>query len=107
MQRQILALAGALCAGLFMASAPIAAQSSMGSQSLLTGAQVTAKLQAAGYTNVHDVEREGDHYDADAVKDGRAVHMHVDRKTGAITPAKSRKRDQGKRGARAPPALSR
>jgi len=87
MQRQILALAGALCAGLFMASAPIAAQSSMGSQSLLTGAQVTAKLQAAGYTNVHDVEREGDHYDADAVKDGRAVHMHVDRKTGAITPA--------------------
>ena len=53
----------------------------------LAGAQVTAKLQAAGYTNVHAVEREGDHYDADAMKDGHAVHMHVDRKSSATTAA--------------------
>jgi hypothetical protein len=50
----------------------------------MTDAQVTAKLQAAGYTKVHDVEREGSHFDADATKDGKAVHLHVDAATGEI-----------------------
>jgi hypothetical protein len=88
MKRQTWTLAGALCAGLFLFNAPIAAQSSMGSQSMrMTEAQVTAKLQAAGYTKVRGVEHEGDHFDADAMKDGRSVHVHVDAKTGAIKPA--------------------
>lgn len=56
-----------------------------GSQAL-TQAQVTAKLKAAGYTNVHAVELEGRHFDADATKDGQPVHLHVDANTGAIRP---------------------
>jgi predicted aspartyl protease len=93
MQRQTWALTGALCAGLFLFNSPIAAQSSMESQSSmdLTDAQVTAKLQAAGYSNVRDVEHEGDHYDADAMKNGRKVHVHVDARSGAITPANGEK----------------
>ena len=50
----------------------------------LTSAQVTAKLQAAGYTKVHGIEKEGTHYDADAMKDGKAIHLHVDARTGDI-----------------------
>jgi hypothetical protein len=50
----------------------------------MTSAQVTAKLQAAGYTKVHGVEREGAHFDADAMKDGKPVHLHVDATTGSI-----------------------
>jgi hypothetical protein len=53
----------------------------------LTQAQVVEKLQAAGYTKVHGVEKEGKHFDADAMKDGKAVHLHVDASTGAIMPA--------------------
>lgn len=88
MRRHTWTSAGALCAGLFLFNAPIAAQSAMGSQSMgLTDAQVTAKLQTAGYTNVHDVEHEGDHFDAEAMKNGKTVHVHVDAKTGAIMPA--------------------
>ncbi|NUO71683.1 MAG: PepSY domain-containing protein [Frateuria sp.] len=87
MRRQNLALACALCAGLFLFNLPLAAQSYSGSQSSMgmTEAQVTTKLQAAGYTNVHGVEHEGDHYDADAMKNGKAVHLHVDAKSGAVT----------------------
>ncbi|UHQ19354.1 PepSY domain-containing protein [Lysobacter sp. KIS68-7] len=51
----------------------------------LTESQVTAKLTEAGYTKVHGVEKEGTHFDADAMKDGKAVHLHVDAMTGAIT----------------------
>lgn len=90
MKRQTWASASALCAGLFLFNASVAAQSPMNSQSPLTDAQVTAKLQAAGYTKVHDVEHEGDHYDADAMKDGRTVHVHVDARSGAITPANNK-----------------
>jgi hypothetical protein len=49
--------------------------------------QVEAKVEAAGYTNVHGIEPEGKHFDADATKDGKPVHLHVDANTGAITPA--------------------
>jgi hypothetical protein len=88
MKRQTWAVAGALCAGLFLFNAPLAAQSSMGSQSMgMTDAQVTAKLKAAGYTDVHGVEHEGDHFDAEAMKGGKKVHLHVDAKSGAITKA--------------------
>ena len=52
----------------------------------LTSAQVKAKLEAAGYSNVHDVQREGTHFDADAVKGGKPLHLHVDARSGAITP---------------------
>lgn len=53
----------------------------------LTDAQATAKLQAAGYTNVHGVEHEGEHYEADAMKRRRTAHVHLDPRSGAMTPA--------------------
>jgi hypothetical protein len=52
----------------------------------LTAAQVKSRLEAAGYTNVQDVEKEGDHFDVMATaRDGRRVALDVDAKTGAIT----------------------
>ena len=52
----------------------------------LTKDQVKAKIEAAGYTNVSDIRREEDHFDAKAMKDGKKVALDVDAKTGAITP---------------------
>jgi hypothetical protein len=53
----------------------------------MTEADVTKKLEAAGYTNIHGIELEGRHFDADATtKDGKKVHLHVDAKTGAVSP---------------------
>jgi hypothetical protein len=53
----------------------------------LTAAQVKSRLEAAGYINVQDVKKEGDHFDAWATaKDGKRVSLDVDAKTGAITP---------------------
>lgn len=80
MQHQTHILAGAIAA-LLGCAAVVAAQTQ---PSAMTEAQVTAKLQAAGYTRVHRVEREGSHFDADAMMKGRAVHLHVDANTGAI-----------------------
>ncbi len=51
----------------------------------LTRDQVKTKIEAAGYTNVRDVRKEGDHFDAKANKDGQQVSLDVDAKTGAIT----------------------
>ena len=64
----------------------------------MTNAQVTAKLEAAGYSNVHDVEREGTHFDADATKGGQPVHLHIDAKTGNITPVAKESEDEEKEG---------
>lgn len=52
----------------------------------LTKAQVKAKIEAAGYTNVSDIRREKNHYDAKATKDGQKVSLDVDAKTGEVTP---------------------
>ena len=52
----------------------------------LTAAQVKSRLEAAGYTNVQNVKKEGDHFDAKATgKDGKRVSLDVDAQTGAIT----------------------
>ena len=48
--------------------------------------QAKAKIEAAGFTNVHDVRREGSHWDAQATdKEGKRVSLAVDLKTGAFT----------------------
>jgi hypothetical protein len=78
-------LASALGGLLLIAGGPAVAQKT--TDTALTTAQVTAKLHAAGYTKVHGVELEGSHFDADAMKGGKAVHLHIDSKTGAITRA--------------------
>jgi hypothetical protein len=83
MRQQYLALAGAL-AFLCGIGGSAMAQSG-GKAAAMTEADVTSKLKAAGYTNVHAVEREGKHFDADATaKDGKPVHLHVDAKTGDV-----------------------
>jgi hypothetical protein len=52
----------------------------------LTAGQVKSRLQAAGYTNVKNVRREGDHFDAVATgRDGKTVSLDIDAKTGAIS----------------------
>jgi predicted aspartyl protease len=86
MEARTWALAGALCAALSLFQPQAVAQSTSETPSM-TSTQVAAKLQAAGYTGVRDVRREGDHFDANAMKDGKTIHVHVDAKTGAITPA--------------------
>jgi hypothetical protein len=85
MQHHTSILALALGALLLAGGGTAGAQSKAKSTDM-TAAQVTAKLRAAGYTNVHDVEREGSHFDADATTDGRPVHLHVDAATGWIEP---------------------
>ena len=51
----------------------------------LTVDQVKAKIEAAGFTNVSDIRREEDHFDAKAMKDGMKVTLEIDAKTGSIT----------------------
>ena len=51
----------------------------------LTADQVKAKIEAAGFTNVSDIRREGDHFDAKALKNGEKVTLEVDAQTGTIT----------------------
>lgn len=57
----------------------------------LTPDQVKARIEAAGYTNVQIVRREGTRFDAKAVKSGKQVFLDVDGKTGAITPEEAGK----------------
>ncbi len=51
----------------------------------LTRDEVKTKIEAAGYTNVRAVRKEGDHFDAKATKNGQEMSLDVDAKTGAIT----------------------
>jgi hypothetical protein len=50
-----------------------------------TADQVRSWIEAAGYTNVQDIRREGDHFDAKATKDGQQVSLDVDARTGVVT----------------------
>jgi hypothetical protein len=50
----------------------------------LTADQVRTRIEAAGYTNVQDIRREGDHFDAKATKDGEQVSLDVDARSGAV-----------------------
>ncbi len=52
----------------------------------LSAEQVTAKLSAAGYTNVHDVEFDDGAWEAEALaSSGKPVDLVVDAKSGAVT----------------------
>ncbi|KGQ18118.1 Propeptide PepSY amd peptidase M4 [Lysobacter dokdonensis DS-58] len=56
-------------------------------QAAMTDAQVHAKLEAAGYTNVNDVKFEDGVWKADAKSaDGNRVDVRIDAKSGAIYP---------------------
>ena len=61
----------------------------------LTAAQVKSRLEAAGYTNVQNVKKEGDHFDAMATaRDGKRMSLDVDAKTGAITPEEKNEKSE-------------
>ena len=63
----------------------------------MTAAQVKSRLEAAGYSNVQNVKKEGDHFDAMATaKDGKRVALDVDAKTGAITPEEKNEKHEHK-----------
>jgi hypothetical protein len=63
----------------------------------LTAGQVKSRLEAAGYTNVQNVKKEGDHFDAMATgRDGKRVSLDVDAKTGAITPEEKNEKNEHK-----------
>ena len=51
----------------------------------LTADQVKAKIEAAGFKDVTDIHREGDHFDAKATKNGEKVDLEIDARTGSIT----------------------
>jgi len=54
--------------------------------SKISADQAKARIEAAGFTNVQNVRREGNHWDANATdKDGKRVLLDVDPKTGAFT----------------------
>jgi len=77
LRRSVLALA----ATVLVAGAPAIAQDAM------TAAQVRAKLQAQGYTNINDVEFEDGMWTADARSaDGNRVDVSIDPKTGNVYP---------------------
>lgn len=77
MKRSVLKLAPTLVFGALLATSALAAD--------LTKDQVKAKLEAAGYTKVSGIHKEKDHFDAKAMKDGKAVMLDVDASTGEIT----------------------
>jgi hypothetical protein len=51
----------------------------------LTAAQITQKLEAAGYTNITGLVADDGHWEGKGVKAGKIVELHVDPHTGAVT----------------------
>ena len=71
----------AMAATMLVAGLPAMAQDA------LTAAEVRAKLEAQGYTNVNDVEFEDGVWSADARSaDGNRVDLSIDPKSGAVYP---------------------
>ncbi len=50
----------------------------------MTEAEVRQELQKQGYTNVSNVKKQGEHFEANAMKDGKRVALEVDAKSGKI-----------------------
>lgn len=58
--------------------------------STLSPAEVARKVEAAGYTKVHDLEYENGNWELEAVDSkGVAVDLHVDGKSGEIRAQKA------------------
>jgi hypothetical protein len=55
-----------------------------GGEAALSPEDVRVKLEAQGYTNVSDVSREGEIYNAYAVKDGTNKRLRIDGRDGKI-----------------------
>jgi hypothetical protein len=64
----------------------------------LTAGQVKGRLEAAGYTDVRNIHREGNHFDAKATdRAGKEVSLDIDAQTGAITREKEGKDEEHER----------
>lgn len=74
----------------WLAVALVAAAGAAGAQDpgkVLTEAEVRAKIEAEGYTNVHDVEFDDGVWTADARSaDGKRVDLSIDPRTGQVFP---------------------
>jgi len=71
----------------FVLAAPMAVLAEAGPPAgSLSAAQIAQKVEAAGYTNVHDVEYDDDgHWDVEATSSaGTAVDLEVDPATGNV-----------------------
>ena len=70
-----------------LALALVAAAGTVLAQDALTAAEVRAKLEAQGYTNINDVEFEDGVWKADARSaDGQRVDLRIDPATGKVYP---------------------
>lgn len=59
--------------------------------------RATSWIEAAGYTNVENVRREANHWEANATDDdGKQVSVDVDPKSGAVTPEDGNERKDEK-----------
>jgi hypothetical protein len=52
----------------------------------MSTADVETKLEKQGYTDVSDVKKVGDKFEATAMKDGKSVKVEVDPATGMVKP---------------------
>ena len=61
------------------------AESPRSGASMMSDAEITQKLQAAGYTNVRLGEHERGKVDATATKNGQDVDLEIDAQSGAVS----------------------
>src|SRR5205814_1253774 len=87
-------ISGLAIASLVLSTAALADKATTKKE--LTEDEVKTKVEAAGYTDVKDIHKEGMHYDATATKGGQEVTLDVDAKTGAIKPEKDKDSMPGK-----------
>jgi len=65
----------------------LAAAGAASAQEALTEAEIRARIEAQGYTNVHDVEFDDGVWTADARSaDGKRVDLSIDPRTGDVYP---------------------
>lgn len=50
----------------------------------MSEAEVRQALEKQGYTRISDVKKKGDHFEAKGMKDGKAVSLNVDAKSGKV-----------------------
>ena len=62
-----------------------------GSMAPMDESQVKSMLQAQGYADVSDVERDGDRFELQAKKDGKIQKLEVDSRTGAVKDSETKR----------------
>jgi hypothetical protein len=90
MKIALLSAAAMLASGAVLAqtgASPTTQPPSSGSQTMMNSEeQVRTRLQSEGYTQVGDIKREGNGWQAKATKDGRQMTLNIDQQ-GQIKPS--------------------